>query len=154
MKRLFLQMLVIVVAALVTGFVSNAARNKLAWGGNDPELLKRQADISRISLDEAAKHTDDAHAFFLDVRPRVEFDASRIRGAVSFSADDFTAAYAEIRDFLGPDVQVIVYGESTLPAVRAAEFLQARGHTAVRVLDGGWRMWQERTLPVDTGAAP
>lgn len=153
MKRLFLQMLVIVVAALTSGFVSNAVRSKLAWRGNDPELLKRQ-EIGRVSLDEAAQHTEDAHTFFLDVRPRAEFDASHIRGAQSFSADDFTAAYAEIRDFLGPDVQVIVYGESTLPAVRAAEFLQARGHTAVRVLDGGWRMWQDRALPVDSGGTP
>jgi len=152
-KRLLLQMLFFVMLAVATGFLSNAARIKLDWAGNDPELLRRQ-EVGRVSLDEAAQHTDDAHAFFLDVRPRVDFDAGRIHGAVSFSADDFEAAYAEIRDFLGPDVQVIVYGESTLPAVRAAEFLQVRGHTAVRVLDGGWRMWQERTLPVDTGAAP
>ena len=152
MKRVLLQILVLAVAAFAAGFTSNAVRTKLAWSGNDPELLKRAQDVDRVSLEEAARHTDDAHVFFLDVRPRTEFDAARIHGSVSFCADDFDAAYAEIRDFLGADVQVIVYGESTLPAVRAAEYLQARGHT-VRVLDGGWRMWQERSLPVDTGAA-
>lgn len=146
MKRVWLQMLALLAAAAMAGFGSNAVRGTLDPGGNDPELLKR--DLQRIALDEAAAHADDARTLFLDVRPRAEYAAAHVRGAASFSADDFDAAYAELRDFLGPDVQLVVYGEATLPAVRAAEYLVARGH-AVRVLDGGWRGWQERGLPVE-----
>lgn len=145
-------MLVLLAAACVAGFATNAVRGTIDPGGNDPELLKRR-EIQRIAIDEAARHADDAHTLFLDVRPAPEFAAGRIRGAVPFSADDFAAAYADVRDFLAPDVQIVVYGDATLPAVRAAEFLAARGHTA-RVLDGGWRGWSDGGLPVEAEAGP
>jgi rhodanese-related sulfurtransferase len=150
-KRLLGQMSILLAAAAAAGFGTNAVRGTVDPGGNDPELLKRS--LERIPIGAAATHADDARTLFLDVRPRIEYEAAHIRGAVAFSADDFESAYAEIRDFLAPDVQIIVYGEATLPAVRAAEFLIARGH-AVRVLDGGWRGWSERALPVDAAASP
>ena len=149
--RVLLRMLVLLVAAAVAGFGTNAVRGTVDPGGNDPELLKR--DVERIAIGDAAVRTDDARTLFLDVRPRSDYEAGRIRGAVSFSADDFAAAYAEIRDFLAPDVQIVVYGDATLPAVRGAEFLVARGHS-VRVLDGGWRGWQQRGFPVEGAASP
>lgn len=150
--RTALQMAIVLAVAGAAGFGTNAVRGTVDPGGNDPELLKR-SELQRIAIADAAARLDDAHALFLDVRASVEYDTAHIRGAVSFSADDFTAAYSEVRDFLAPDVQIIVYGESTLPAVRAAEFLAARGH-APAVLDGGWRGWNERGLPVEGAATP
>jgi rhodanese-related sulfurtransferase len=144
-------MLILLAAAFAVGFGSNAVRGTLDPAGNDPQLLKHE-NLQRIALDDAASRLDDSRTLFLDVRPRGEYDAGRIRGAVSFSSDDFDAAYTELRDFLSPDVQIVLYGDATLPAVRAAEFLIARGHHGVRVLDGGWRGWQERGLPVEQAA--
>jgi 3-mercaptopyruvate sulfurtransferase SseA len=144
-------MLILLAAAFAVGFGSNAVRGTLDPSGNDPQLLKHE-NLQRIALDEAATRIDDSRTLFLDVRARAEYDAGRIRGAVSFSSDDFDAAYTELRDFLSPDVQIVLYGDATLPAVRAAEFLVARGHQGVRVLDGGWRGWQERGWPVEQAA--
>jgi rhodanese-related sulfurtransferase len=144
-------MLALVAAACVAGAVSNGVRATLEWRGNDPLLLQRQ--VGRIVVEDAARLQDDPRSLFLDVRPRAEFDRGRIRGALSFAVDSLDAAYAEVRDFLGPEIQLVVYGEETLPAVRGAEFLKARGHT-VRVLEGGWRAWQERALPEDSEATP
>jgi rhodanese-related sulfurtransferase len=151
-RRTIGQMAALLVAAFAVGFATNAVRGSIDPGGNDPELLKRQ-EIERIALDDAARLLDDAHALFLDVRPVPEYASGHIQGAVGFSADDFAAAYAEIRDFLAPDLQIVLYGDATLPAVRAAEFLAARGHEA-RVLDGGWRGWTSRGLPSEGEAAP
>ena len=151
MKRILLQMLALVAAACAAGAISNGVRSTLSWRGNDPLLL--QKNVERIDVEAAAALQDDPRCLFLDVRPPADYERARIRGALPFSAGAFDAAYAEVSDFLAADVQVVVYGTETLPAVRAAEFLTARGHR-VRVLDGGWGAWQERGLPQDAEAAP
>ncbi len=151
MKRLLLQMLALVVAAGAAGTLSNARRSTLEWSGNDPLLL--QKNVERISIDEAARLQDDPRSLFLDVRPRADYERGRIRGALPFSADSFDSAYAEVRDFLGPEIQAVIYGDETLPAIRGAEYLKARGN-AVRVLDGGWRAWRERRLPQEGETKP
>jgi rhodanese-related sulfurtransferase len=150
-KRLLLQMVALVALACVAGALSNAVRAKLAWRGNDPLLLQKQ--VERVGVDEAARLQDDPRSLFLDVRPRADFERGRIRGALSFAADSLDAAYAGLRDFLGPEIHVVIYGEETLPAIRGAEYLKARGH-AVRVLEGGWRAWAARALPQEAEAKP
>lgn len=151
MKRILVQMLALVAAACVAGAISNGVRSTLAWRGNDPLLLQKNVD--RIGVGAAAALQDDPRCLFLDARSRAEYDRGRIRGALSFSADSLDAAYAEVRDFLGPEIQLVIYGEETLPAVLGAEYLATRGH-AVRVLEGGWRAWRERALPQDAEATP
>ena len=155
MKPLVLQMLVIGAAAAAAGFGSNAVRAKLDLRSTDPVLLKMQAqnNAQGISLDDAARALDQATTLFLDARAKEDYDASHIRGALSFPAEDAAAAYAESRDFLGAGVRAIVYSDHTLQAVRAAEYLTSRGHQAV-VMDGGWAMWQEQKLPVEGGETP
>jgi rhodanese-related sulfurtransferase len=144
-------MAVLVTAAAVAGFASNAVRATLEWRGNDPTLLKQK--VAGVTVDEAAPLLDDAATLFLDVRPAAAFATSRIRGAVGFSADDFAAAYESIHEFLGPEIRIIAYGEDALPAARAAQFLGARGH-AVQVMEGGFTAWRDRGLPIDAEPAP
>jgi len=150
-RRTLLQALVLVAAAFVAGYASNALRPTLEWGGSDPLLLKH--GIDGLSAEEAALYQGDPTALYLDVRPAEEYARERIQGAISFAADDFTSGYDGVRDFLGPEVKLIAYGDDTLPAVRAAEFLKERGHTAW-VLEGGWQAWKKAQLPTESGAAP
>jgi rhodanese-related sulfurtransferase len=150
-SRVPLQMLSFFGAALVAGTISNATRShRLAWRGGDPDLL-RYPKVKSITIAEAISLHDQATTLFLDARPKRDFEAEHVRGAVSFSADDLGAAFEELRDFLGADVTLVVYGQETLPAVRAVEFLAQRGHEA-RVLEGGWRAWKTRGLATETGA--
>jgi rhodanese-related sulfurtransferase len=154
-KRLVLQMLAIAVAAVAAGFGSNAVRAKLDLRSTDPVLLKMQAqnNAQGISLDDAAQALHQATTLFLDARATEDYHVGHIRGALSFPSEDADGAYAEVRDFLGPDVRAVVYSDHTLQAVRAAEYLTSRGHLAV-VMDGGWPRWQERQLPVEGGETP
>jgi rhodanese-related sulfurtransferase len=147
-RRTLLQMLVLIGAAFAAGFVSNALRPSLEWGGNDPLLLKR--GIDGLSVQEAARYQDDPAALYLDVRPHEEYEKEHVRGAIAFSSDDFGVAYEEIRDFLGPGVKLLAYADATLTAVQAAEFLEARGHTAW-VIEGGWKAWKKEHLPTEEG---
>mgnify|MGYP002776990652 CR=1 FL=1 len=56
---------------------------------------------------------------------------------------------------IGPSSQVVAYdaGDGALAAARAWFLLEALGHAAVAVLDGGWRRWTALGLPVERGAA-
>ena len=150
-RRTILQALVFVAAAFVAGYTSNALRPTLEWGGNDPLLLKH--GIDGLTVDEAALYQEDPTVLYLDVRPVAASERERIRGAIGFAAGDFAVTYDEMRDFLGPGVKLIVYGDDMLPAVRAAEFLIARGHTAW-VLEGGWRAWKKAQLPTEGTPGP
>jgi rhodanese-related sulfurtransferase len=147
-SRVPLQVVALLGAALVAGIVSNAARpHRLAWSGGDPDLL-RYPKVKSISITAALPLREKATTLFLDARPKRDFEVEHVRGAVSFSADDLGAAFEELRDFLGPDVTLVVYGQETLPAVRTVEFLAQRGHEA-RVLEGGWRAWKARGLETE-----
>ena len=148
MKSVFLQILVLVAAAFMAGFTSNAVRQTLQWHGNDPQFLKH--DIVGVSADEAAQLQNDPTTLFLDARPAAEFAAGHIHGATSFPAEDKDAAYSELRDFLGPDMKALVYGDNSMQVVGVAEYLEERGHV-VRALEGGWNGWQKHKLPVEAG---
>jgi rhodanese-related sulfurtransferase len=151
MKKLVLQILVLVAVAAAAGFVSNSVRASLDWGGSDPDLIGR--DVMVLSVDEAAAILDQATVLFLDVRPTPEYDAAHVRGALGFPTADFEAAYAELRDFLSPDMRLVAYGDKALFAARAAEFLEARGLRA-EVMEGGWEAWRKAGLPMEGEAVP
>lgn len=151
MRRTLLQALAMLGIALAAAAISNAVRPTLRWRGDDLDLMRHQ--VPRITVEEAARAHTAATTLFLDVRGTSEFSRGHIAGAVEFGGADLQAAYDGLRDFLGPEIELIVYGDEILGAVRAAEFLGARGHPA-KVLEGGWRGWTERRLPVESTVSP
>ncbi len=101
-----------------------------------------------ISRDEVAGLMK-ASAVLLDVRPKQEFDAGHLRGAVNIPIDELRRRLKE----LPKDRQVITYcrGEFCVFADEAAQILRAKGYRVVR-LEGGWPEWQSEGRPVRTGA--
>jgi rhodanese-related sulfurtransferase len=87
-------------------------------------------------------------ALLLDVRPREEFEAGHLRGAVNIPIEELSARVDE----LPRDRRVITYcrGEYCMFADEAAELLQSRGFDVVR-LEGGWPEWQSEGRPVQRG---
>jgi rhodanese-related sulfurtransferase len=147
-KTVALQILVLIAAAFLAGFTSNSVRQTLQWRGNDPTFLKH--DIVGVTRRKRRScRTIRRRCFSTFVRP-AEFAVSHIPGAASFPADDPDAVYGELRDFLGTGMKALVYGDNSMQAVRAAEYLEERGHV-VRALEGGWSAWQKRQLPVEAG---
>ena len=148
MARLAAQVLVLLGVAAVLGLVTNALRSEgIDWGGRDPERF-RHADVEFLSVKAAAPLHSQTTTLFLDARSGEEFAAAHVFGAVSLPADATDAAYAELRDFLAPDMDLVVYAGDTMSAVRVAKFLLARGLRA-RVLEGGWEAWRDERLPVE-----
>ncbi len=65
-----------------------------------------------------------------------------------FPADGVEGAYEELRDFLAPEMTLVVYSQDLLLSVRAARFLTERGYDAF-VLDGGWNAWRDARQPLE-----
>lgn len=86
----------------------------------------------------------------LDVRPREEYQAGHIPGAVCIPVGELAERIGE----LPPDTEIVVYcrGEYCGMAYDAVQLLCDRGRRAIRLSDGmlEWRLGQ---LPIDAGPA-
>lgn len=110
-------------------------------------LPGRETQLS-VSRDEAeALHRK--RAVLLDVRPRQEFEAGHLRGALNIPLDELTGRMKE----LPRDRKIIAYcrGVYCVLADEAADLLLAEGFDIVR-LEGGWPEWQSEGRPIDLAA--
>ncbi len=105
--------------------------------------------LAPVGRDELLARTERAEVLALDVRPREEFEAGHIPGAISIPLD-------ELRERLGElprDMEVVAYcrGPYCVLAPQAVEILAERGIRARR-LDEGLPEWRLAGLPVTVGA--
>ena len=120
------------------GEVERAARNYLG-----PEV----ETISRAELTERLGRGD---VVLVDVRPREEFEAGHIEGALSVPIDEFAKRLAE----LPAEHEIVAYcrGPFCAYAHDAVRQLQAAGREAKR-LDVGWPEWRLAGLPSEATRA-
>jgi rhodanese-related sulfurtransferase len=112
------------------------------------KFLPGRGNGNTVSRSDVSGLVRDGNALLLDVRPRKEFEAGHLRGAVNIPIEELSARVDE----LPRDRRVITYcrGEYCMFADEAAEVLQAHGFDVVR-LEGGWPEWQSEGRPVQTG---
>ncbi len=105
--------------------------------------------LEPIGHHELMARTERAEVVVLDVRPREEFEAGHIPGAVSIPLEDLRERLGE----LPRAVEVVAYcrGPYCVLAPQAVELLAERGLRARR-LDGGLPEWRLAGLPVAAGA--
>jgi len=111
------------------------------------EFLSGRDDGSQVSRDVAAALVRQ-NAVLLDVRPRAEFEAGHLRGAINIPIDELAGRLAE----LPRDRRIITYcrGKYCLFADEAADLLNANQFDVVR-LEGGWPEWQSEGRPIKGG---
>lgn len=115
---------------------------RTARGDYLPTTGPAQAAIHRDAL-TALPDADDT--VVLDVRPREEYDAGHIPGAVSIPIDELPDRIGE----LPADADIVVYcrGEFCVFAYDAVQLLTDHGRRAVRLSDGMLE-WRLAGLPV------
>jgi rhodanese-related sulfurtransferase/DNA-binding transcriptional ArsR family regulator len=103
-------------------------------------------DLEPVGRDELLKRAQAGTALVLDVRPRDEFRAGHIPGALSVPIEELEAQLAKLPRRL----EVVAYcrGPYCLLAFRAVELLRAHGRKARR-LEGGLPEWRAAGLPVE-----
>jgi rhodanese-related sulfurtransferase/DNA-binding transcriptional ArsR family regulator len=111
------------------------------------EFHSARDNDSVVSRDEAASLSRQ-NAVLLDVRPRAEFEAGHLSGAINIPIDELP----DRLDELPRDQRIVAYcrGVYCLLADEAADLLIVNGFDVVR-LDGGWPEWQSEGRPVAGG---
>ncbi|MBQ0926763.1 ArsR/SmtB family transcription factor [Saccharopolyspora endophytica] len=104
-------------------------------------------DAEHVSRDELLRRAESGDVVVLDVRPREEYEAGHIPGAVSVPVE-------ELADKLGDipaDQEIVAYcrGAYCVLAHDAVRLLTAHGRTARRLADGMLE-WRLAELPVET----
>jgi rhodanese-related sulfurtransferase len=83
----------------------------------------------------------------VDVREESEFAAGRIPGAMHLSKGVIERDIeVKVPD---PATPLVLYCGGGFRSALAADALQKMGYTNVISMDGGWRVWTEKGLPVE-----
>jgi thiosulfate/3-mercaptopyruvate sulfurtransferase len=117
------------------------------------ELLIEPAELAKP---EAARKYR-----LLDMRPKKEYEAGHIPGAVWVSHAAWSSAFASGQDpkvwsqrlgklGIGDTTPVVVYGGPVNDAARIWWILRYWGVKDARLLDGGWKAWRAGGYPVST----
>lgn len=114
------------------------------------DYLGDRSKLRTITRDQLSKRLRDGDVVVLDVRPRAEYDAGHIRGAVSIPARDLRSRLGEIPQ--GADVVAYCRGPYCVYADDAVRLLDQQGIAAAR-LEDGFPEWAADGLPSATGEA-
>ncbi len=103
--------------------------------------------LEPVDRDDLLELLGGGDVVVVDVRPRVEYRAGHIPGAVSIPLHEL----ADRLDELPADAEIVAYcrGPYCVLAVEAVALLRERGRRARRLRDG-WPQWQAAGLPTET----
>lgn len=112
------------------------------------DYLGDRSGLEQVSRRDLVERLADGVAVW-DVRPRSEFEAAHVPGAVSVPPEEIEQRLAELPD----DVEVVAYcrGPYCVFADDAVRALSAAGRRARR-LEDGFPQWRQAGLPVAVGA--
>ena len=113
------------------------------------EVSAGDRSTERVTRAELLRRVRAGDVIVIDVRPKEEFEAGHIEGALSVPLE-----HLELRlDELDPTVEVVAYcrGPLCLLAPRAVAALRSHGHEA-HCLEDGMPEWRQAGLPVAVGS--
>jgi rhodanese-related sulfurtransferase len=132
--------------------LQNVARNRLAEVERVADLyLTRKDQLEPVTRQELRRLVREGAVIVIDARPRDEYEAGHIPGALSVPVDELERRLSEIPK----DREVIAYcrGPYCVYALEAVTRLRKRGYRARRAEDG-LPEWRSSGLPVAVGGSP
>ncbi|PLS17474.1 ArsR family transcriptional regulator [Bacillus sp. M6-12] len=104
------------------------------------DFIERPNQLESIGLEALLKRIDSGNITLVDVRPKSEYDARHIPGAISIPIEDLNKKLSE----LSKDKEIIAYcrGPYCVSATEAVELLKSYGFQAVR-LEVGIQHWEK-----------
>jgi rhodanese-related sulfurtransferase len=138
--------------SVVAGYrgLRTLAESRVGEIGRLAEAFFGQVDGAEpVRVDELLARSAAGEVVVVDVRPRVEFDAGHLPGALSIPLDELSHRLSE----LDPDTSVVAYcrGPYCVLAAQAVAQLRAAGLRAER-LAAGPPDWRAAGLPLTVGS--
>jgi rhodanese-related sulfurtransferase len=114
------------------------------------DYFEARDELEPITREELVARTDDGSVLILDVRPREEYAAGHIPGAISVPLAELESRVAT----LPPESEIVAYcrGPYCVLAPQALQLLRRHGYQARRLQDG-LPEWKRAGLPVEAGPA-
>ena len=107
--------------------------------------------VEPVAMDELVRRMKRGRAVVVDVRPRSEFAAGHVAGAISIPLAELERRLRELP--AGREVVAYCRGRYCALASEAVRLLRRRGHAARRLAEG-FPEWRDAGLPVAAAEAP
>lgn len=165
MKKLIVEMLLILLAGLVVGGVVHFSLLRRFFGGEfrhsflDP---RKYEGIRFIGLPEAQDLFESGRALFIDSRTGQDFAAGHIPGALSIPLDEIKKGEESAEGERGKSSSqkflslarnktLVVYceGGDCQTSLALARLIHDLGFRDIRVFEGGWAEWRALGLPIE-----
>lgn len=119
------------------------------------EQPKKTAQALFTTLDDAKALLDSKSAIFIDARPKEDFLAEHITGAISLFVDDANSLYEKTLGKSPKDATIVTYcsDPECEDATKLADILVTKGHTRVVILLDGLPGWKDSGYPTEVEAS-
>jgi len=140
----------IIAAGVVLGLVANGV------AGSGLPLARESGRPGETVTVDAARSAQRRGAALIDARPREDYLSGHIDGAISVPFASRQSERDRLRSELPRTRRLIVYceGGDCRAAGDLSVWLLAEGWRDVRVLEGGYPVWEAAGFPVRTGGSP
>jgi rhodanese-related sulfurtransferase len=115
------------------------------------DFFDARDELEPVNRDELLARAGDGGIIVLDVRPREEYEAGHIPGAISIPLADLKGRMASLPR--GAEIVAYCRGPYCVLAPQALEMLRRGGFTARR-LEDGFPEWRRAGLPIARGEHP
>jgi rhodanese-related sulfurtransferase len=115
------------------------------------DFFEARDELEPVDRDELLSRAGDGGVIVLDVRPREEYEAGHIQGAISIPLADLKGRMAGLPH--GAEIVAYCRGPYCVLAPQALELLRRGGFTARR-LEDGFPEWRRAGLPIASGESP
>jgi rhodanese-related sulfurtransferase len=147
---------ILLVAAAIGLMVNLIRPDPLPLVGDWSQEARMRLELGKsivISLEGSLEFFFNKKAVFLDARSPELYERGHIEGALNLPWEDFEKRFREVLKGISHDAVLVTYcdGEGCSQSHDLSLALFKEGYNNVRVLVGGWRLWQEAQLPVAKG---
>jgi rhodanese-related sulfurtransferase len=161
MRAFGFKILVMATAALVAAVAVNALRPRgaIPWvgeWGHYVEAKALRAGIPIVNLIETHDIVQSRTHTVFDARPRADYEAGRLPGALSLPFNTVEADFESVCIFITPEQPILTYcsGQDCDDSFLLAEWLIRRGYTNVVLYPSGFDKWQAAGYPVERSGPP
>jgi len=161
MRSFIIKLLLILAVAFVCGALVNVIRPRgaISWIEDWSRYVEARAKtdgIPIVTLIEAQDIVKARNHVVLDARPRLDYDAGHLPGALSLPFEPTPADIDVVSPFLTTEQPIMTYcsGQDCDDSLLLAKWLHAHGFTNVVLFATGYEKWQQTGQAIERSGTP